>query len=178
MTIKKQIGKLLIHSLLCGSVFIICSAFTTVSAAQLVDKASPACELTTLDGTPVESFQAMKGKVIYVDFWASWCPPCVQSFPFLNQLQQEFGDQGLRVVGVNLDEEMVDAEKFLARYPADFSIVTDPSRQCAQDFDVMAMPSSYLIDKEGIVRHIHRGFRPGETSELRLIVEQLLQQQP
>ncbi|MCB1936929.1 MAG: TlpA family protein disulfide reductase [Nitrosomonas sp.] len=147
-------------------------------AAQLVDRPAPECELTTLNGVSVENIQALKGKVVYVDFWASWCSPCVQSFPFMNQLQQDYGSRGLQVMGVNLDEKVADAEKFLSEYAADFSIVADPTRQCAKDFDVIAMPSSYLVDRAGVVRFIHRGFRPGETKELRLIVEQLLDYHP
>ena len=151
---------------------------TVVVAAQLANKPSPICELTTLEGKPIESLQALKGEVVYVDFWASWCPPCAQSFPFLNQLQQDFGEQGLRIIGVNLDEKATDADKFLTRHSPKFHIAADPTKQCAKDFDVIAMPSSYLIDREGVVRYIHRGFRPGETEELRLIVEQLLHYQP
>lgn len=149
-----------------------------VIAAELVDRPVPECELTTLNGEPASGLQSMKGDVLYVDFWASWCPPCIQSFPFLDQLQKEYGAQGLRVMGVNLDEAVVDAEKFLSDYPVGFTIVADPSKQCAKDFDVIAMPSSYLIDRTGVVRYIHRGFRPGETKELRLIVEQLLNYEP
>lgn len=159
---------------------LILPALLSVSAiaAQLVDRPAPECDLTTLDGKPTAGPQAMKGKVLYVDFWASWCPPCIQSFPFLDQLQKDYGAQGLQVIGVNLDEVVVDAEKFLSEHPVSFSIVADPSKQCATDFDVIAMPSSYLIDRAGVVRYIHRGFRPGETKELRLIVEQLLNYEP
>jgi len=149
-----------------------------VIAAKLVDRPAPECNLTALNGAPIENLQALKGKVIYVDFWASWCPPCVQSFPFMNQLQQDYGSRGLQVMGVNLDEKVADAEKFLSEHTAEFSIVADPTKQCAKDFDVIAMPSSYLIDREGIVRFIHRGFRAGETKDLRLIVEQLLDYRP
>lgn len=145
---------------------------------QPLDQPAPECSLTTLDGAPTVSLQALKGKVVYVDFWASWCPPCRQAFPFLSEMQQRYGEQGLRVVGVNLDENLVDAEQFLSDYPAGFTVVADRSKQCAQDFAVMVMPSSYLIDRDGVVRYIHRGFRPGETEGLRLIVEQLLGDQP
>ncbi|MDR4517551.1 MAG: TlpA family protein disulfide reductase [Nitrosomonas sp.] len=173
---KKNFVNLTAHGLLYGAVLISLIFFATTAslAAQLANKPSPKCELTTLDGTPAENLQAFKGEVVYVDFWASWCPPCAQSFPFLNQLQQDFGEQGLRIIGVNLDEKITDADKFLSRHSAEFSIAADPTKQCAKDFDVIAMPSSYLIDREGVVRYIHRGFRPGETEELRMIVEQLL----
>lgn len=147
-------------------------------SAQLVDRPAPECQLTALNGSPVDDLQAMQGKVVYVDFWASWCSPCQQSFPFLNQLQQDYGEKGLQVLGVNLDEKVGDAEKFLSEHRAEFSIVADQTKQCAKDFDVIAMPSSYLIDRSGVVRYIHRGFRPGETEALRLIVEQLLDYHP
>ncbi len=153
----------------------ICASATSVMASSLIDKPSPECKLTTLDGLPVGSLQAMKGKVIYLDFWASWCPPCLQSFPFMNQLHQDYGQQGLRIIGVNLDEQIADADAFLSRYAAQFTIAADPTKQCAKNFNVIAMPSSYLIDKEGVVRYIHRGFRPGETEQLRTVVERLLQ---
>ena len=158
--------------------YLLLSASLSVKAAQVINQPAPECDLTTLGGAPADSLQALKGEVLYVDFWASWCPPCIQSFPFLSGLQQDYGPQGLRVVGVNLDEKVADAEKFLSDYPAGFTVVADRSKQCAKDFDVIAMPSSYLIDREGIVRYIHRGFRPGETKELRLIVEQLLDYRP
>ena len=120
------------------------------------------------------NLDAYKGKVVYVDFWASWCPPCVKSFPFLNELEHELKEQGLHVIGVNLDEKVADAQAFLASHPVDFSIVADPSKQCAKSFEVMAMPTSYLIDRKGNIRHIHRGFRSGETEELRALISQLL----
>ncbi|MCB1985056.1 MAG: TlpA family protein disulfide reductase [Burkholderiales bacterium] len=176
---KKHAINLTAYLLFYGAVLIwFASGASMVMAAQFSNKPSPVCELTTLEGEPVENLHAFKGEVVYVDFWASWCPPCAKSFPFLNQLQQDFGGQGLRIIGVNLDEKVADADKFLARHSAEFIIASDPTKQCAKDFDVIAMPSSYLIDREGVVRYIHRGFRPGETEELRMIVEQLLQHHP
>jgi len=146
-----------------------------VMATSLMNQPSPECQLSTLDGHPIKSLRAMKGEVIYLDFWASWCPPCVQSFPFMNQLHRDFSQQGLRVIGVNLDEQIGDADAFLNRYDAAFTIAADPTKQCAKNFNVIAMPSTYLIDREGVVRYIHRGFRPGETEQLQMLVEQLLQ---
>lgn len=132
------------------------------------------CMLTTLDGAPTHNLQALEGKVIYVDFWASWCPPCVRSFPFLSQLDHDFKDQGLQVIGINLDEKIADAETFLDKFPVDFEIALDPDKQCAKDFGVVAMPSSYLIDRKGVIRHVHQGFRADEAKDLRLAIEYLL----
>lgn len=154
------------------------SLFTAVSHAEHLDQASPSCHLTTLDGQPAYGLQELKGKVVYMDFWASWCPPCVKSFPFLNQLDHDLKDKGLHVVGINLDEKVADAQEFLTNHPVDFSIVADPSKQCAKVFELMAMPTSYLIDRKGNIRHIHRGFRAGETEELRALITQLVLEHP
>lgn len=138
-------------------------------------KNMPDCALSSM--SDIESSQHLdqyKGKVVYVDFWASWCGPCAKSFPFLNELHGQLKDQGLQIVGINLDENMDDAKAFLAKYPASFPVVADISKQCATDFAVKAMPSTYIIDRKGMVHHVHLGFRPGEARELRELVEKLL----
>ncbi|MBY0482920.1 TlpA disulfide reductase family protein [Nitrosomonas sp.] len=152
--------------------------FATASFAEHLDQISPSCVLTTLDGSPAHNLQELKGEVVYVDFWASWCPPCVKSFSFLNQLDHDLKDKGLHVIGVNLDEKIKDAQEFLAKYPANFSIVADSNKECAKVFEVMAMPTSYVIDRKGTIRHIHQGFRPGETEELRALITQLVMEHP
>lgn len=146
--------------------------------ADHLSQVSSACDLKTLDGKPAAVLQELRGKVVYMDFWASWCPPCVKSFPFLNQLEHDMKEQGVHVIGVNLDEKVKDAEDFLAKHPAHFSIVTDPSKTCAKMLEVMAMPTSYIIDKKGNIRHVHQGFRPGETEELRALLAQLVMENP
>ena len=154
--------------------FLVSFMVTTSSAAKLSGEMSPNCELTAFNGSPVNNLQELQGEVVYLDFWASWCIPCIRSFPFMNQLELDLKDKGLRVVGVNLDEEPADAKKFLEKYSVDFSIVTDPEKQCAEDFNVFAMPSSYLIDRKGVVRHVHHGFRSEDTKKIRLLIEELL----
>lgn len=134
----------------------------------------PACALSSMAENQNSDLSQYKGKVIYVDFWASWCGPCAKSFPFLNEMHEQLKDQGLQIVGINLDENVDDAKAFLAKYPASFTIVADKSKQCAKDFAVKAMPSSYIIDRKGVVHHIHLGFRPGEANDIRVIVEKLL----
>jgi thiol-disulfide isomerase/thioredoxin len=136
---------------------------------------SPNCTLTPIGGGPGKAIQQYQGKVVYIDFWASWCGPCAQSFPFMNKLYKDLHAKGLEVVGVNLDEEPQDALGFLAKTPAQFTILADASGQCPQDFGVKAMPSSYLIDRTGVVRHVHLGFKAAESAELRQQVEALLE---
>ncbi|MFZ2172267.1 MAG: TlpA disulfide reductase family protein [Methylococcaceae bacterium] len=146
-------------------------------AAETGSKA-PDCALTSINDAQRYDLQQFHGKVVYVDFWASWCPPCAKSFPFLNDLDRDFKASGLQVIGVNLDQEPEDAKSFLAKYPADFTVAADANEKCARDFNVKAMPSSYLVDRNGVIRHIHLGFRPGEAKEIRILTEQLLAEKP
>ncbi len=149
------------------------SPLQSTKAAETA-RPAPNCKLTSIGGGQSYELKQFAGKVLYVDFWASWCDPCVKSFPFLNKLDHELRGRGLQVIGVNMDEAPADAEGFLEKYPAHFTVAADPSGQCAKDFDVKAMPSSYLIDRNGVIRHVHLGFRPGEAEEFRTLVEQLL----
>jgi peroxiredoxin len=148
-----------------------------IIAAEINGKA-PDCALTSIDGKQRYDLQKFHGKVLYVDFWASWCPPCAKSFPFMNDLDRDLKDKGLQILGVNLDQVPEDAKTFLAKYPANFTVVSDADEKCARDFDVKAMPSSYLVDRNGVIRHVHLGFRQGEAKELRVIAEQLLEEKP
>lgn len=148
------------------------------AAEQLTPSASapvaPACALAIADEAKVSELADYRGQVVYVDFWASWCGPCRQSFPFMNQLQSELGAQGLAVVALNLDEEASDAASFLAKHAASFKIAGGANQACAQAFQVEAMPSSYLIDRAGKVRYIHHGFRAGDAEQLRALATTLL----
>lgn len=145
-----------------------------VAPAVGVGATAPDCALSSLADQQSSHLKQYKGKVVYVDFWASWCGPCAQSFPFLNKLHQQFKDQGLQIIGVNLDENLDDAKTFLTKIPAEFAISIDDSKQCAEAFAVEAMPSSYIIDRKGLVQHIHLGFREGAAEELQTTIEQLL----
>ncbi|MGH8246084.1 MAG: TlpA family protein disulfide reductase [Gammaproteobacteria bacterium] len=141
-------------------------------------RAAPNCSLTPVgDGQNYDTHH-FRGKVLYVDFWASWCSPCAQSFPFMNALDREFRDRGLQMLGINLDEEPEDARAFLTRHPANFNVAFDAGGRCPQDFGVKAMPSSYLVDRQGNIRDVHLGFRRGEVDRLRALVEQLLAEGP
>ncbi len=106
-----------------------------------------------------------EGKVVIVDFWASWCVPCRRSFPWLNEMQAKYADDGLVIIGVNLDQERAAAEEFLQDFPASFRIYYDESKDLAKEFDVVAMPSSYLLGRDGAIRKRHYGFKVKKQDE-------------
>jgi thiol-disulfide isomerase/thioredoxin len=135
--------------------------------------------LTPLEAArPAIAAEQLKGKVVYVDFWASWCVPCRASFPWLEELHRKYGDQGLVVLGINKDQAPGDAGKFLARYPASFPLLRDPGDALAKGFAVRGMPSAYLIDRRGNIRHTHVGFRQDTTAELEQLLVELLKESP
>lgn len=115
-----------------------------------------------------------RGRVVYVDFWASWCTPCRQSFPWMNEIHARYADQGLLVVAVNLDESRAAAQRFLRRVPADFAIVYNPEGDIAEKYSVQAMPSSYLIGPEGRILHRELGFHLGRTDAKERRIERAL----
>ena len=107
-----------------------------------------------------------KGKVVYLDFWASWCGPCKQSFPWMNAMQEKYRSQGLEIVGVNLDMNSDDAQKFLATTPAKFTIAFDNKGQTPKIYGVKAMPSSYVLSRDGKIIYQHMGFNDHEKDKL------------
>jgi len=110
--------------------------------------------------------QKTKGQYIYIDYWASWCGPCRQSFPWMNALQAKLGSKGLKVVAVNVDAKRADADKFLTHTPAQFTIAYDPLGESAKKLAIKTMPTSMLVSPEGRVVFVHSGFRTEETGQL------------
>ncbi len=112
------------------------------------------------------NLEDLKGKVVYLDFWASWCDPCRKSFPWMNEMQSRYGGKKFTVVAVNLDSSKSDALKFLKNMPANFDIAYDPEGSVASKYNLKVMPSSYLIDKKGELILAHKGYREGDTNEI------------
>jgi thiol-disulfide isomerase/thioredoxin len=125
---------------------------------------APGLSLDASDGAPV--FAGGRWRLVYLDFWASWCGPCRQSFPWMNQLHERHQAAGLRVVGINLDAKAEDAQAFLKQWPARFPIAFDAAGASAKAFGVKAMPSSYLLRADRSVLWVHRGFRPEDRDDL------------
>jgi len=117
-------------------------------------------------GQPAVPLFDGKARATYIDFWASWCGPCRQSFPWMNRMQAKFGPKGLRIVAVNLDSQAADAQRFLAQLPAQFTLAFDAGAESARRFGIKAMPSSVLLGADGRVVATHAGFRDEDTGPL------------
>jgi cytochrome c biogenesis protein CcmG/thiol:disulfide interchange protein DsbE len=136
----------------------------------------PPVQLVTWENNTVDiDVTDLKGQVLYIDFWASWCIPCKKSFPFMNELHKTFAEQGLQVLAVNMDENRADAEKFLLRYPAQFSIIQGNS-ELAKQFAIPGLPAAYLVDKNGIVVAKHMGFNDKSAKKTSAQITYLLAQ--
>ncbi|MEW6982885.1 TlpA disulfide reductase family protein [Colwelliaceae bacterium 6471] len=121
-----------------------------------------------------EMLKLNAGKVIYLDFWASWCGPCRKSFPWLNKLQQQHKDKGFTVISVNLDAEPKLAAKFLAEVPADFPVIYDPKGKTASHFKIKGMPSSIIFNRKGKIEVAHAGFFVKKIPEYESEINKLL----
>ena len=130
-------------------------------------ESAPACSAQLLEGDRSVRLADYRGKVVYLDFWASWCAPCRESFPFMNELQRELADKGLHILAVSVDKTADEARRFLVRYPAQFATALDAPGACPAAYRLEGMPSSYVIGRDGIVRAVHIGFRSGDKAEIR-----------
>ncbi len=117
-----------------------------------------------------------QGKVVYLDFWASWCIPCRKSFPWMNEIRKKYSEDELVIIAVNLDKKKELAEAFLQTYSADFKIIYDPKGKLAKHYQIQGMPSSILFDQKGQPQFAHTGFFTEKISDYRSEIEQLLKQ--
>ena len=120
--------------------------------------------------------RTLKGQVVYVDFWASWCGPCRKSFPWLNTMQSKYAGKGFKVIAINVDNERKLAEGFLKENKAEFTIGYDPRGELATAFGVQGMPSSFLIDRQGVIRYSHVGFREGDVTSMEEHIQALIKE--
>lgn len=144
-----------------------------VAFALAPGEAAPAFELAGPGGAIVR-LSDFKGKTVYLDFWASWCVPCRQSFPWMNEMQARYADKEFRVIGINVDKRDSDAARFLDKTPARFALAYDPAGTAPRAYDVKAMPSSVLIGRDGKVLAVHRGFADDDRAALEAQIRQAL----
>ena len=120
------------------------------------------------------TLQSFRGKVVLLNFWATWCGPCRQELPELARLQEKFRQRGLMVVAVTVDNEVENVQAFLKKYDVKLQALWDKKKKVADAYAVEKMPSSYLIDRSGVVRFIHRGYTPEELKRIEAEIDDLL----
>jgi thiol-disulfide isomerase/thioredoxin len=146
-----------------------------VSAGTSVGDRFPSFAVAGMEG----NIPPTEGKIVLVDFWASWCSPCKASFPAFARLQTDFAARGLTIIAVSVDEDPGAYGAFLKKMQPTFFTARDTAHELAKAVDVPAMPTSFLIGRDGRVRYLHRGFHGSETDQqLRTEIEQLLNEKP
>ena len=127
--------------------------------------AAPPLALHDGTGQPVD-LAKLRGGVVYVDFWASWCGPCKRSFPWMNELSRKYASKELQIVAVNVDKKRDDADRFLKASPAEFTVIYDAAGTSPAAWQVKSMPSSYLVDASGRIAWVESGFKDDRKAEV------------
>ena len=151
----------------------LCLSLVSITAVAAANKA-PAIHLPAIEGEL--DLAQLEGKVVYLDFWASWCEPCRDSFPWMAEMKDKYRTQGLEIVAVNLDKERALADKFLSDMTVNFIVAFDASGESAEKYGLRGMPGSYLIGRDGSIQASHLGFTDKDKTKLEAAIKVLLQQ--
>lgn len=161
-----------------AAIFLIAIAIVLTTSRALaldVGDRAPAFSAPSLDGKSVVELSRFRGKVVYLDFWASWCAPCLVAMPEIEKMRGAFPAEAFQIVAVNLDQKVKKALRFLKRHPIGYPSASDPTGKLPAQYGVETMPTSYLIDADGVIRYVHRGFKRGDASKLRHEIRALLE---
>lgn len=150
--------------------------FSGHSRALSLDESAPEFSLPDIYSGESKALKEYRGKVVYLDFWASWCGPCRQSLPLLNKLRKELGADRFEVIAINLDSNPEDGKRFLEKYPVEYPVLTDTTGETPQKYQLTGMPTSYLIDQQGNLKGVHQGFRSSDIDKIRKVVTGLIKE--
>lgn len=159
----------------CAMSFGVCATYATAYATDKGDQA-PDFSLASLDNTTI-SLDQLKGKVVYLDFWASWCGPCRFSLPFMNTLHAQYGKDGLVVLAINIDTDRARAERALADVSPQYSVLLDPTGSVPGLYNPGKMPTSFIIGRDGTVKVVHEGFKPEDSATITAAIESALKEE-
>lgn len=147
-------------------------ATTSLNASEMTGE-SPDFTLASRDGANIK-LSELRGEVVMLNWWASWCGPCRQEMPLLEDLQNKYRDYGFTLLGINVDEDTEQAERLLEQIPVTFSILFDPESSTSELYGIDAMPSTILIDRSGNMRFLHRGYKPGYEDDYEDQIKELV----
>jgi thiol-disulfide isomerase/thioredoxin len=150
-------------------------AFAAVPAMAAAPTAAPDFVLDSNTGKPIK-LSGYKGKVVMINFWATWCGPCRQEMPLLAQLQSKYEPLGFTLLGVNVEPDSQAAVAWLKDVPVTFPILFDTKNEVAGRFGVEGMPSTVFVDRSGHVRYVHRGYKPGDESKYADMIRSLVKE--
>jgi cytochrome c biogenesis protein CcmG/thiol:disulfide interchange protein DsbE len=162
-------------ALLAATTFMIATMLVTTQASAIEPgEKAPTFSARKLDGKGTLGLAQYRGKVVYLDFWASWCAPCLKAVPAIEKLRGEFPASKFQILAVNVDKKTKKALKFWAEHNVGYPSVSNPKGDIPSKFDLETMPSSYLIDANGIVQYVHKGFRDGDLDIIREHVRKII----
>jgi peroxiredoxin len=144
------------------------------NAVGLQDQA-PDFTLENLTGGNMR-LEEYRGQVVLINFWASWCGPCRQEMPILDRLHHRYEDTGFAVLGINVEGESAPAQEIVDRTNVTFPILIDDGQKVSELYNLEAMPSTVVVDRDGVVRYIHRGYKPGDEAKYVEVVKQLIRE--
>ena len=147
----------------------------SLTGAASVKGPAPNFTLKSLSGKNLK-LSEMTGNVVLINFWASWCGPCREEMPLLNALHKKYAPLGFTVLGVNVEEDMEGAMNFLGHVPVDFPILLDNTNKVSKQYKVVAMPTTVVVDRDGNMRYLHEGYKPGDEKKYRQMVKKLVRE--
>lgn len=158
-----------------GTFLIACCIGINALAAAKLDEKAPDFTLKSKQG---DNFRLSehRGEVLFINFWASWCGPCRQEMPILDELHQRYESAGFKVIGITIDEDTSEADALLKKIPVTFPVLYDAESTISRLFDVDAMPTSILVDRNGNMRFLHRGYKPGYEDDYRAQIRELIRE--
>ena len=154
-----------------------CCLLALPLAATAVELNQPAPDFTlkSMDGKNLK-LSEMAGNVVLINFWASWCGPCREEMPLLNQLHKKYEPLGFAVYGVNVEENIDQAKAFLRDFPVDFPVLLDNTNKVSKQYEVIAMPTTVMVDRDGRLRYLHQGYQSGDEAIYRKVVKKLVRE--
>ena len=146
-----------------------------IQAASTAAGPAPDFTLKSNSGKNIK-LSELRGQVVMINFWASWCGPCRQEMPLLDQLYQRYQPMGFTLLGVNVEEDSSAADKILKEIPVSFPVLYDNKSKVSESYQVQAMPSTFLIDRDGKLRYLHKGYRPGTEEDYQKQIRELIRE--